>query len=172
MSQVDSVFSNFDIDLSDQKTRRAFIRKTLISGIQNVHTPFALCSEMIKKLEENIEKSENIKDKDILVLFNIEFVEVMISEFGISPDKITYFSDSKGKSGFAKYIYKVKGIIDVGDNVLETLEKVSKNMKFDCVVMNPPYQTPTENKGSGHTLWDGFVRKAFEITKEIGRAHV
>jgi hypothetical protein len=34
--------------------------------------------------------------------------------------------------------------------------------KFDIVVMNPPYNNNTGNKGTGHTLWDKFVMKAIE----------
>jgi hypothetical protein len=32
--------------------------------------------------------------------------------------------------------------------------------KFDIVVMNPPYNSPSINKGSAHVLWDEFVMKA------------
>lgn len=41
-------------------------------------------------------------------------------------------------------------------------------MTFDCVVCNPPYQAPTDNKGVGHTLWDKFVEKCLDITKKDG----
>jgi hypothetical protein len=49
---------------------------------------------------------------------------------------------------------------------LEKLEKM--NMKFDCVVGNPPFQIDSDNKGAGHTLWDKFVEKSLDITKENG----
>ena len=34
--------------------------------------------------------------------------------------------------------------------------------KFDVVVMNPPYNSPSSNKGSAHVLWDKFVIKVIE----------
>ena len=45
-------------------------------------------------------------------------------------------------------------------------------MKFDVVVMNPPYQAPQEaegKRGGGHLLWDKFVKHSInEFTKEDG----
>ena len=34
--------------------------------------------------------------------------------------------------------------------------------KFDVVVMNPPYNSGSDNSGSAHTLWDKFVIKVLE----------
>ena len=45
-------------------------------------------------------------------------------------------------------------------------------MKFDFVVMNPPYQPPTKKSeggsGSRNTIWDKFVSKAFTLVKQDG----
>lgn len=35
--------------------------------------------------------------------------------------------------------------------------------KFDVIVMNPPYQGQSGNKGSNNTLWDKFVYKTIDI---------
>jgi hypothetical protein len=40
-------------------------------------------------------------------------------------------------------------------------------MKFDCVIMNPPYQNGSGNKGLG-TLWNKFVGKSLNLIKENG----
>jgi len=46
-------------------------------------------------------------------------------------------------------------------------------MKFDVVIMNPPYQAPKakeqEGRGKcGKSLWEEFVKKSFEVCKENG----
>jgi len=40
--------------------------------------------------------------------------------------------------------------------------------QFDVVIMNPPYQGTSGNKGSGNTLWDKFVLIANDLTKDKG----
>jgi hypothetical protein len=54
-------------------------------------------------------------------------------------------------------------------NVIEGdyLEYETK-MKFDAILGNPPYHKNTNNVGAGHTLWDKFVEKSFELCKESG----
>ena len=72
-----------------------------------------------------------------------------------------------------KYMFK-KILDNFRDNdPLEKLEKI--NMKFDCVVMNPPYQTEKVRKDNdvksgtcGTILWDKFVVKALDLAKENG----
>lgn len=39
---------------------------------------------------------------------------------------------------------------------------------FDVIVMNPPYNSPSKNKGAGHTLWDKFVIKSINQLAESG----
>ena len=45
------------------------------------------------------------------------------------------------------------------------------NMKFDVIVMNPPYQKGTGNKGQGQTLWNLFVDKAINELLNDGGAY-
>ena len=40
--------------------------------------------------------------------------------------------------------------------------------QWDVVVMNPPYQASSGNKGSNNILWDKFIEKAIDITKKDG----
>jgi hypothetical protein len=49
---------------------------------------------------------------------------------------------------------------------LEKLEKM--NMKFDCVVGNPPYQENVKGGNANRDLWPKFVDLSIEITKENG----
>lgn len=45
--------------------------------------------------------------------------------------------------------------------------KLNKNMKFDVIVGNPPYQTSPVN-GKTHPLWHKFVDKSFDLVKDGG----
>jgi hypothetical protein len=152
-----------------QRNRRLFIEKCLLGGSQNIHTPFSLCGEMLGKLKEEVEKNgERLKDKKIAVLFNVEFIEVLLFDFGIDPKNITFFADSCPEWS---YVYAAYGLPVTGEevrnvyskNMLETLEKI--NMKFDVVVGNPPYQSPVKKSDS---IWKFFVIKATELVKDNG----
>src|ERR1035437_8099179 len=41
-------------------------------------------------------------------------------------------------------------------------------MKYDCVVMNPPYETSDDQDSQSQAIWYKFVLKAFDICKEGG----
>jgi len=76
----------------------------------------------------------------ILVMFNIEFVISLVYNYNIDPTTITFYSDSKNKAKIADKL-KVKYIT--------TLEK---NMKFDYVLLNPPFGKFKEFKNIAQTL--------------------
>lgn len=161
-----------------------FIQHLMQNGQQNVHTPFSLCREMVGKLSEYT----TVSDKKIVVLLNTEFLHVLITDFGGIPENITMIVDNPVDFEFCKLQYGMKpGInlfeIDINKTVqtgiLHTNRKGNdmkydwQDMKFDCVVMNPPYQAPRINKkkgvvAGGSFLWDKFVQPAIGLTKENG----
>jgi len=49
----------------------------------------------------------------------------------------------------------------------ELLEK-ELNMKFDVVIMNPPYQSASGNKGSNNILWSKFVTQGIDLVVNDG----
>lgn len=136
-----------------ERAKDIYLEKVFLDSTasQNVHTPDSLCSEMVGKLKENCELS----GKKILTL-NVEFLKVLGNE------DITFSSDCPKKSMYVKGFYPNVKVID--GNFLE----MEENMKFDCVVMNPPYQSKTKGGNGQRDLWPDFVKKGVEICKEDG----
>ena len=141
-------------------------------GDQNVHTPFDLCYEIVSKLSEYT----NPKECFILVLFNVEWIPVLIEDFGVNPEKITFVADSAKKRKLAK-LYNVQDIrqIDIlGRKEISIMPKIKK--QFDVVVMNPPYQANKnlKNEGGkkkgtrGGSLWDKFVKLSLRLVRDDG----
>lgn len=113
-------------------------RPRLFEDGHSAHTPKALVEEMLNKI--------NIKGS-ILVMFNIEFVISLVYNYNIDPETITFYSDCDTKSEFAKKL-RVKYITDI-----------KKNMKFDVVLTNPPYQD-----GKNKMFYRSFVSKSLELS--------
>lgn len=132
--------------------------ETLPNNLQNIHTPFGLCHQMITRLET----FTSLRDKKILCL-NLEFIEVLIRDFGIIKENIWFATDCEQKAQILKHPRYLGVNVVVGDFL-----KWSPNMKFDLVIMNPPYQAGTNNKGTGHTLWDKFVLQANNVISVTG----
>lgn len=171
MLQSDIVLSvNTGIDVSkvEQRAWRGAIEeytKALENhpnNLQNIHTPFSLCSCIINKLKE----STDFEGKTFLVL-NLELVEILVYDFGVSRDRIWFVTDCDKKADILKH-ERYKGVNTISGDFL----KWETDMKFDNVVMNPPYQNQQvqkgEKRGGGASLWDRFVEKAVSLTKENG----
>ena len=143
------------------------------NNIQNVHTPFDLCYDMLNEMMRRTTRS----GKDFLVLFNLEFVETLISSFGVPGDRIWFVADGKMEAAFLRLSryngVKVEVIDMQKDFVVEEMNPFG-GKKFDFVVMNPPYQAPTNRKeddggsGTGSSYWHKFVEKALSILKDGG----
>jgi SAM-dependent methyltransferase len=81
------------------------------------------------------------------------------------------------QSAFEKLFINTTGIVGAVNiyhaNALDGVEEI-KDMKFDVVVMNPPYNKPVHKDGrkggyGGRSLWDKFLKKAIdELIKEDG----
>ena len=103
---------------------------------QNFHTPYDLCEKMISKT--------TLDGKSILVLFNVEFLEVLIHKFGVLSKNIMFLADCQIESEIATKVYKVNNVIV---NNIDDIEKELKKLKtFDLCFSNPPYSYPLEMK--------------------------
>jgi hypothetical protein len=144
--------------------------KNLLSeqcGQQNIHTPFELCRTMIVEANEYV----GFREKQIAILFNVEFLHVFVKDYEIPSQQITIFVDYKREFEFCRMAYGMVPdvnlfYIDMENTIKEdglyttTGGRVMK--KFDVILMNPPYQSKSE-QGRTHPLWHKFVSKSIEL---------
>lgn len=126
--------------LQSEVGRDWFIQKVLKTvpkdeNWQQNHTPYDLCERIIEKT--------SYKDKKILVLFNIEFVEILIKKKHISPSNIVFVSDCNIEKEIVKKIYNL-GKITIVKNIrdLKKFYGIGDKMKekpIDLCFSNPPY---------------------------------
>lgn len=135
-------------------------------GQQNVHTPFDICRKMIGKLAEYT----ILQDKEIAVLFNIEFLHVLIRDYKIPSKNITIFVDDEREFEFCKFYGMIPDVnlfyIDTEKTIKEnglytTKGKVMK--RFNCIIMNPPYQIEDGGHArSSKPLYHRFIEKIID----------
>lgn len=149
-----------------------FVKHLLQYGQQNVHTPFSLCQDMISKLDE----CTSLNDKQFAVLFNLEFLHILVRKFGVPQQNITMFADDMREFEFCRGMYP-----DVHLFVLDITKTLEENKlyttegevmkKFDVQLGNPPYQQGDRKHGgvcAANILWDKFVIKAYELLNQDG----
>ena len=144
---------------------------SLPNNLQNIHTPFDLCENIVDKMKEFCLLKENdnvgLGDKTFVV-FNLEFIEVLAYDHGVPLKNIWFITDCKEKASILKHNrYKSVNV------VVTDFLKWETDMKFDVTLFNPPYQSPKEKEHEGRgkcgkSLWEDFVEKAIDITKDNG----
>jgi hypothetical protein len=95
-------------------------------------TPLCIVRKMLDKT--------SLEEKKILVLFNIEFLQVLVEERKINPENIYYIADNELEYLGAIKIFKVQSY-KLSDFSVPALKKLIAgiDMKFDIVFSNPPY---------------------------------
>lgn len=139
--------------LVQPKTKIDF-RTRFVKGLQpldtghNIHTPFSLCDRILKKIKPNSHQT-------FAVFYTIEFAITLIEDFGIDPKNIWLFGDSLEKKKIANHL-------GINYNEINPILEEYKFMKFDVVLLNPPYQ-----KGRNRYFYQEFVNKAWGLSKDI-----
>lgn len=120
--------------LSFEQGRIAFF-ETLTKHPENWQqnpTPLSIVRKMVGKT--------SLDDKKILVLFNIEFLQILVEERKINPENIYYIADNELEYIGGIKIFKVQSY-KLNEFTVPALKKLitGLNMKFDLVFSNPPY---------------------------------
>lgn len=117
---------------------------------QDVLTPPSLCREMLSKVD--------VTNKNILVLYNLEFALILFKELDVPANHIYIYTNSTTKKQACELL---------GFNVLyseEVLGIKDIDMKFDIVIGNPPYNSNVNSS----KLWPKFVEMGFGSLKTEG----
>ncbi len=127
--------------LSFQNGREAFYNRIAQSAEnwQKNTTPLPMIRRMVNKTP--------LADKNILILFNIEFLEVLIHECNINNNKIYYIADNELEFLTAQNVFKVHPFTLAEFSVQSLYNQIqATNMKFDVVFSNPPYNKNVDIK--------------------------
>jgi hypothetical protein len=116
----------------------------LFKGAHDIYTPLKLVSEVITRLE--------LKNKRILVLFNVEFCIDLVYNKKVKPSQITFYSDNNNKSELLKR-FGIKKILTIMPKT---------KFDFDVVLINPPYQKGNEG------VWKKFCKIALDLAPVVG----
>jgi hypothetical protein len=95
-------------------------------------TPLTIIHKMLNKT--------TLQSKKILVLFNIEFLQVLVDDHKVNPENIYFIADNKLEYLSGLKIFKVQSY-KLDDYTVPALKKLIAgiNMNFDLVFSNPPY---------------------------------
>ena len=83
-------------------------------------TPLSIVRKMVDKTDLN--------QKNILILFNIEFLEVLVFERHISPDRIYYIADNEVEKKVAEKVYRVNAYISRKEDGIPALKKLIESI--------------------------------------------
>ena len=151
-------------------------------------TPVHLVREMLDKLPLEIWSNPDAKFLDPACSTGTFLLEIvrklntgLVLEFPDQTDRLKHILTKQiwgsemsrvpllvTKAAFEKLFIDTTGIVGEVNiypaNALDGVKEI-KNMKFDVVVGNPPYQAPQDaegKRGSGDTLWNKFVQKSVQ----------
>lgn len=137
----ENFISQMVFKIKNPETRIDFFNTISNIGNHWQQNPTPLC--IVRKM---LDKT-SLEDKKILVLFNIEFLQVLVEERKINPENIYYIADNELEYLSAIKIFKVQSY-KLSDFSVPVLKKLIAgiDMKFDVVFSNPPYNSNIDIK--------------------------
>ena len=112
-----------------------------LDNFQRNKTPMSIIRKMCDKT--------SVFDKEILVLFNLEFLEHLVFERKIPVGNITFIADTKLEQTICKSLYGVYSIVIPekefkNGNFIKEIKDMGK--QFDLCFSNPPYNANVDLK--------------------------
>lgn len=103
------------------------------TGSHDAFTPQAVVDPIIKNID--------ISNREVLVLFNIEFVISLVYTYNVDPTLITFFADHESKEKFAKRI---------GVKYVTSRENITMKTR-PVLLVNPPYTNGEQDASEIYT---------------------
>lgn len=171
----EELFEMAKAELSSENTKKIF---------GEVFTPMSLCNEMLNKLPKDVWKNPDYKWLDpacgsgnFLVVVKNRLMRTLKDVF---PDKeerkkhilenMLFGVDIQPKNTMLCFLrldpenkYNLEKHIICANSL-----KYDYNMEFDIIIGNPPYNSPSNNKGANNILWDKFVIKSIDLLRKNG----
>ena len=135
--------------------------------LQTVHTPLWLSDEIIQEWIEIVKPDKNVS----ILTLNLEFIVSLLGH-GVEQKNIVLMTDNMVKANLCEKLYNKVEVIR--GNFLEK----ETEMKFNVVIMNPPYQGDVKKRKRGsykgssdarnNLLWPEFASKGIDLCEEGG----
>lgn len=117
-------------------------RPSLFEGGLSNYTPKTLVDPLLSRID--------FTDRDVLVIYNIEFVIGLVCDYKVDPKRITFYADHTSKIKFAETL----GVTNIVTN-LNKYETTSRSV----LLINPPY---TNGKQDASEVYTPIISKCID----------
>jgi hypothetical protein len=145
-----------------------FLNNVYKRSLGLVYLPFSEAKKIVNKLPAHLNRKGvnilvwNALSGTFAILLKKKFPKANI----VCAEYFDYFKNHLKRSGFATPEVNKNFVIDNSSNCDIFKSKDYKNMKFDVVIGNPPYQAITD--GNSRAIWHKFIIKSRELLKKDG----
>lgn len=121
-------------------------RPALFAGSHSAYTPASLTEPLINEL--------SLENKEILVLYNIEFVISLVYTYNVNPSQITFYADHKNKEKIAQ---------SLGVKYETELDNIKMKTR-PVMLINPPY---TNGEQDASEIYTSIIDRCIETFNPV-----